>query len=58
MNKIENASCVVYDDDAPEFMVHIMYALLNDKNKEKVIDFVERLREEQRTLQPSLDSLC
>lgn len=58
MNKNENASFVVFDNDAPEFMVHIMYALLTDNNKEKVIDFVERLREEQRTLQPCPGSPC
>jgi hypothetical protein len=47
MNKIENASCVVYDDDAPEFMVHIMYAMLNEENKEKINLLIEQLIAEQ-----------
>jgi hypothetical protein len=52
MQPVNQTDYVLADNEAPEFMVHVMYALLDDDNKKKIIDYVEHLRAEQRTLQP------
>lgn len=38
---------VYNDNEAPEYLTHIMYAMLNDENKEKINLLIEQLIAEQ-----------
>lgn len=38
---------VLADNEAPEYLTHIMYAMLNDENKEKINLLIEQLIAEQ-----------